>query len=96
MSLLLAVSGLVAGCGAPTIPDGVLVIGEAGSAKKRRCVECGWIESSRAISGAADNRTVRTVEYTIRMGDGTSRVFNGDSGEHWRLGERLKVIEGAR
>lgn len=91
----LAVTGLIAGCGVPSAPDGELVLGE-GSPSKRRCMECGWIESSRAIGGAADNRAVRTVEYTIRMGDGSSRVFNGDSGEHWRLGERLKVIEGAR
>lgn len=96
MFLSLAFSALLAGCDAPAKADGELVLAKD-SPPNRRCVECGWIESSRAVPVDADNRAVRIVEYTMRMGDGSSRVFNG-SGEHWRVGERLMLIEalGAR
>jgi len=62
----------------------------------RRCPECGWIESNRDIPGGTDNHAIRIKEYTVRMVDGSSRVFNGGPGDRWRLGERLTFIDGDR
>lgn len=60
----------------------------------RRCPECGWIESKRSVPSGADNLSIRSQEYTVRMGDGSARVFTGGPAERWRLGERLKFIDG--
>ena len=60
----------------------------------RRCPECGWIESKRSVPSGADNLSIRSHEYTVRMGDGSTRVFTGGPAERWRLGERLKFIDG--
>jgi hypothetical protein len=62
----------------------------------RRCPECGWIESKRSIESGADNRAIRSQEYTVRMADGSSRVFTGGPLERWRVGERLKFIDGGQ
>src|SRR5438309_2005360 len=48
---------------------------EADAPAARRCPECGWIESNREIPGGTDNRAIRIQEYTVRMVDGSSRVF---------------------
>lgn len=48
----------------------------------RRCAHCGWIESKRG------------TEYTVRMTDGSTRVFEEALPASWRLGERLVVIDG--
>ena len=53
----------------------------ADGAALRRCVECGYVESRRAN------------EYTVRMVDGTTRVFTEDPSVSWRVGERLIVID---
>ena len=47
----------------------------------RSCQACGWIESSRAD------------QYTVRMRDGSSRVFDEMPGVKWRLGERLGYMD---
>jgi hypothetical protein len=47
----------------------------------RRCAECGYVESRRAN------------EYTVRMVDGSKRVFTEDPSVSWRVGERLIVID---
>jgi hypothetical protein len=47
---------------------------------ERGCAACGWIESQR------------TDQYTVRMRDGSSRVFDEIPGVKWRLGERLIYI----
>jgi hypothetical protein len=60
----------------------------------RRCPECGWIESKRSVPSGADNLSIRSDEYTVRMGDGSTRIFTGGPAERWRLGERLKFIDG--
>jgi hypothetical protein len=63
----------------------------------QRCRQCGWIESKRQIvSSAADPDSLGTYEYTLRMTDGSSRVFRETLPATWRLGERLTLIEGAR
>ncbi|HVJ10706.1 MAG TPA: hypothetical protein VNC62_03945 [Burkholderiales bacterium] len=50
-----------------------------------RCARCGWIESKRDVLS-------NTVEYTVRMGDGSSTVFEEALPTRWRLGERLSVM----
>ena len=47
---------------------------------ERGCPACGWIESQRSD------------QYTVRMRDGSSRVFEEIPGVKWRLGERLIYI----
>ena len=62
----------------------------------RRCAYCGWIESKREmLSGSADSAVAGVYEYTARMSDGSSRVFQEPVAATWRLGERLMVIDGA-
>ena len=62
----------------------------------RRCLHCGWIESKREIPpGAADAGAARSYEYTVRMTDGSSRVFRESLPATWRLRERLTVLGGA-
>jgi hypothetical protein len=52
-----------------------------------RCRQCGWIETRHEI-------LPRVFEYTVRMADGSSRVFQETLPTSWRLGERLTVIDG--
>ena len=51
------------------------------------CANCGWIEAKREIEP-------RIYEYTLRMGDGSSSVFQETLPATWRVGERVGVIEG--
>ena len=61
----------------------------------RRCTNCGWIESKREIlSGVADPRAPRVYEYTLRMADGSSSVFQEALPASWRVRERVMVIDG--
>lgn len=69
---------------------------ESAAPATRRCPECGWIESKRELPDIADEHSTRIQEFTVRMADGSSRVFTGGPAERWRLGERLKFIEGSR
>ena len=61
----------------------------------RACPHCAWVEARREIvpvlvqPGAA-----RVYEYTVRMSDGSSRVFLETMPAGWRLRERLIVIDG--
>lgn len=75
-------------------PGALMAEAEADAPSARRCPECGWIESKGEIPGGTDNLAIRIETYTVRMVDGSSRVFTGGPGERWRLGERLKVIDG--
>jgi hypothetical protein len=60
-----------------------------------RCPQCGWIESKRLIvSSAADPHSLEIYEYTLRMADGSSGVFQEALPASWRVGERLTVIDG--
>jgi hypothetical protein len=43
----------------------------------------------------ADSRARQVFEYTVRMADGSSRVFQETLPTSWRLGERLTVIDGS-
>lgn len=63
----------------------------------QRCPHCGWIESKREIvPSVADPRSLGIYEYTLRMADGSSSVFQETLPASWRLGERLTVIDGTR
>jgi hypothetical protein len=69
-------------------------VAEPDAGVSRRCRECGWIESKDNIASGTDNRAIRLQTYTVRMADGSSRVFTGGPGDHWRVGERLTFIDG--
>jgi len=61
----------------------------------RRCPHCGWIESKREIlPSVADPHALMVYEYTVRMANGSSSVFQEAIPVRWRLGERLLVIDG--
>jgi hypothetical protein len=61
----------------------------------KRCPHCGWIESKRPIaSSVADPLSLGIYEYTLRMSDGSSRVFREMLPASWRVGERLTLIDG--
>jgi len=44
--------------------------------------------------GAADPAASKTYEYSLRMADGSSSVFQDAQLVSWRLGERVMVIDG--
>lgn len=61
----------------------------------QRCPHCGWIESKRPIaSGVTDPQSLGIYEYTLRMTDGSSRVFRETLPASRRVGERLTLIHG--
>jgi hypothetical protein len=61
----------------------------------QRCPHCGWIESKRKIaSSIAEPESLGIYEYTLRMTDGSSRVFRETLPASWRVGERLTLIDG--
>ena len=66
------------------IPAAALPQPEDGAAAARRCAACGRIESLGELDAS----------FTVRMSDGSSRVFQ-DAAVSWRLGERLIYIDGA-
>jgi len=77
---------------AATAPD-IAPVRRAGTG----CAECGTVVSSLAVepaprtSGAGP--TVKRYQVTVRMNDGSSRVFVDANVAHWRQGERVIVIE---
>ena len=62
----------------------------------RRCTHCGWIESKQQIGlDVADLHAPAIYEYTVRMANGSLRVFREGSAVRWRVGERLMLLAGA-
>ena len=60
---------------------------------RARCPRCGWIESKRALPPApGDLHAAQVYEYTVRMRDGSSSIFEEALPVSWREGERLMVI----
>ena len=60
-----------------------------------RCPHCGRIESRRKLGAdAAKSLAAPSYEYTVRMADGSSRMFREQMPVNWRLGERLIYIDG--
>jgi len=80
---------LLAAC-EPGIDDGDALPAQAALkvAPGRHCAHCGRIVSKREIAA-------RVYEYTLRMPDGTSSVFQETLPATWRVGERVGVIEGS-
>src|SRR4051794_18643780 len=71
----------------------LLVSNAAPLVQERRCPHCGWIESKREIVPAASEApAAKSYEYTVRMPDGSSTVFQQSLPVSWRLRERLTVI----
>lgn len=78
---------------------------------RAKCAECGMVESIREIERSAEGvdagavtaggRTVQPGdptgirEVTVRMKNGSSRVFTDATSAHWRPGQRMIVIVGA-
>jgi len=61
-----------------------------------RCTQCGWIESKLEIGpDAAHPNAAALYEYTVRMANGSLRVFREGPAVRWRVGERLIVFAGA-
>jgi hypothetical protein len=59
-----------------------------------RCPHCGWIESRRETDASGRSNQAMSYEYTVRMTDGSSRVFEEQADVRWRLRERLLFIDG--
>jgi hypothetical protein len=64
------------------------------SPSRRTCAECGVIESVREIDtrGEQAAESTRSYEVTIRLQDGSMRVFNEATPRTWRSGTRIMVI----
>jgi hypothetical protein len=73
---------LLAGC--HVVPE----LEEVAPTRVPRSQYSGWIETRHEI-------LPQVFEYTVRMRDGSSRVFQETLPTSWRLGERLTVIDGA-
>jgi len=59
-----------------------------------RCPNCGWIEAKRELAPlAGDPHAPRIYEYTLRMRDGSMRVFQETLPTSWRVGDRIVLIE---
>lgn len=78
----------LAGCDAVSELDEVAPPPRSAAPGHSRCQHCGWIETRREV-------LPQVFEYTVRMADGSSRVFQETLPTSWRLGERLTVIDGA-
>jgi hypothetical protein len=77
-------------------PGHDLAAGKDGADTARRCAACGRIESLRELDAAfAAGKAIPIREFTVRMSDGSSRVFREERAVGWRLGERLIYIDGA-
>lgn len=62
-----------------------------------RCSHCGRIERARKLRpDAAGPLSLPGYEYTVRMADGSSRVFREPSPARWRVGARLIYIDGVQ
>jgi hypothetical protein len=59
------------------------------------CAECGVVESVREIDPRGDQAagSTRSYEVTIRLRDGSKRVFNQATSRTWRSGTAVKIID---
>jgi len=96
LSVLCALLLPLAGCDAIPELDEVALPPRSAAPGAPRCRHCGWIETRRELLPLlADPRALQVFEYTVRMADGSSRVFQETLPTSWRLGERLTVIDGS-
>jgi hypothetical protein len=62
-----------------------------------RCLHCGRILSKRRLDPATVGHfDPPTYEYTVRLADGSGRIFREQMPASWRVGERLYYIDGTR
>jgi hypothetical protein len=93
-TLLLAT---LAACDIGIDAGGEPLASDAPAVDARRCPHCGRIESKRRLPpGATEPHALGVYEYTVRMGDGSSSIFEQALPASWRVGERLTVIGAAR
>ena len=72
------------------------------------CVECGVVDSTRALAQAGEagdvsqgsarelaGKPTGSHEVTVRMANGSRRVFIAAPAVSWRAGERLILIDGS-
>ena len=78
--------------GEPSAPLALAQFGAAKTLLKVPCEECGVIASMRHV--AAVGEFPASYETTVRLGDGSTRVFSGASPANWRPGERMTFIGG--
>ncbi|MFZ2855250.1 MAG: hypothetical protein WAZ34_14230 [Rhodocyclaceae bacterium] len=82
-------------------PDVQPIASESEARSRTRCSACGVVESARRIGQqnrpAHDGPSGNAARYeiTIRMRDGTSRVFIDTNPTNWQVGERVSLIGGA-
>ena len=58
-----------------------------------RCAHCGWIDSKQEIEAdVAHPHAPAIYEYTVRMANGSFRVFRQEGSVRWRVGERLILL----
>jgi hypothetical protein len=61
-----------------------------------RCAQCGWIESKQEIGpDVAHPHAPAIYEYTVRMSNGSLRVFRQEHSIRWRVGEQVILFAGA-
>lgn len=107
--VLLGIAGLAALlAGSPAATEATAAVDPAAPAlalAREKCPECGVVVSvtdirpeqrgedlaARAMSRVASGNY---YEVTLRMRDGSSRVFLESNAGHWRRGERVVVIAG--
>ena len=58
-----------------------------------KCAECGVVESTRRVAQGGNLPALH--EITVRLRDGSIRVSSQVNPAHWRIGERIILIEGA-
>jgi len=88
--------GLLAACETSIDTSDELSLQVEPTVRAIRCLQCGRIQSKREIRpGVADPHSPGIYEYTVRMADGSSSVFQEALPTTWRVGERLTVINGA-
>jgi hypothetical protein len=64
--------------------------------RPRHCASCGWIEAKRELAPlGTDPQAPKVYEYTLRMPNGSTSVFQETLPTSWRVGERLVLIEGS-
>lgn len=78
-----------------TVAKAIALPAHAGLPAEPRCSYCGWIESKRELAPVTgEPHSLLSYEYTVRLRDGSNRVFREQLPVTWRLGERLVFIDG--
>jgi hypothetical protein len=67
----------------------------SGAPASTACIGCGVVESVREIDGRDERaaESTRSYEVTIRLQDGSRRVFNEATPRSWRSGTRVMIID---